>query len=130
MQGFYSFLLASVLMCSSTLHAAPCAKAFCVTVEPTVCLMQQKGQKSCQLAFTLQWQSQSPLDLCVYAGQQQLQCWQQQREGTGQHKLVLDAPLSLEFRDSQQQLLAQQPLTILSRQPERRRRLVAPWSVF
>lgn len=130
MQGFYKLLLASVLMFTSTLHAAPCSKAFCLTVEPTVCLMQQKGQKSCQLAFKFQWQSQSPRDVCVYAGQLQLQCWQQQREGSGQHELVLDAPLSLEFRDSQQQLLAQQPLTILSRQPERRRRLVAPWSVF
>lgn len=130
MQGFSKLLFAGVLMCSSTLHAAPCAKAFCVTVEPTVCLMQQKGQKTCSLAFKIQWQSQLPLDVCVYAGPRQLQCWEQQREGTGQHELVLDAPLSLEFRDAHQQLLAQQPLTILSRQPERRRRLVAPWSVF
>jgi hypothetical protein len=27
-------------------------------------------------------------------------------------------------------VLLQQQLTVLSRQPERRRRLVAPWSVF
>ncbi len=130
MQGFRLIVLIGVLLGSTTLWAAPCSKTLCIDVQPSVCLVGEKGQKSCQLDLTLSWQSEQPRDLCVYAGRTQLQCWQQQRSGQSQHQLALDAPISLEFRDAQQQLLAQQSLTILSRQPERRRRLVAPWSVF
>ncbi len=130
MQGFKFFALISVWIGSTTLYAAPCNQVLCIEVQPSVCIVSEKGQKDCPLDFQLKWQSNTPQDLCVYAGQQKLQCWLQQTHGQGQHQLVLDAPLSLEFRDAQQQLLAQQSLTILSRQPERRRRLVAPWSVF
>ena len=130
MQGFRLIVLIGVLLGSTTLWAAPCSKTLCIDVQPSVCLVGEKGQKSCQLDFTLTWQSEQPRDLCVYAGSTQLQCWQQQRSGQSQHQLALESPISLEFRDAQQQLLAQQSLTILSRQPERRRRLVAPWSVF
>ncbi len=129
MQGL-TFL--AVLVFSSGIlaaeHTAPCLAAVCWVVEPTVCVVD-KQQAQCEMALTLHWQSQQPRSLCAYLDETQLQCWHQQQQGSWQQTLQLKQNSVLQLRE-QQQLVLQQSLTILSRQPDRRRRLVAPWSVF
>lgn len=116
------------LLVSAANAATPCDKAICWQVAPSVCLVDQQ-QRPCQLDLSLQWQSALPQSVCVFLDDQQLDCWQAQTEGQWRQQLQLTGPAKLELRD-QQQVLLQQQLTVLSRQPERRRRLVAPWSVF
>lgn len=116
------------LLVSAANAATPCDKSICWQVAPSVCLVDQQ-QRPCQLDLSLQWQSALPQSVCVFLDDQQLDCWQAQTEGQWQQQLQLTGPAKLELRD-QQQVLLQQQLTVLSRQPERRRRLVAPWSVF
>lgn len=109
-------------------HTAPCFAAVCWVVEPTVCIVD-KQKSECEMALSLNWQSEQPRSLCAFLDDTQLQCWQQQQQGSWQQKLQLKRNSVLQLREAQQPVL-EQSLTILSRQPDRRRRLVAPWSVF
>ena len=130
MHGRTFFFWMLISLSSFGAEATPaCSQNICWQVAPSVCL-QDKQQNECQLPLQLSWQSQSPLSLCAYLDEQELACWSAKQQGTLQQALTLEGPASLELRDVQQQVLLQQQLTVLSRQPERRRRLVAPWSVF
>ena len=117
------------LLAGTVNAATPCDNSVCWQVAPTVCLVDQQ-QRPCQLSLSLQWQSKQAQSLCVYLDEQQLDCWSSVNQGHWQQQLQLTGPARLELRNQQQQVLLQQQLTVLSRQPERRRRLVAPWSVF
>ena len=129
MQGLHFFVIS---LFSGSLwaaeHTVPCNTAICWTVEPAVCVVD-KQQNQCEMALSMSWQSQQPRDLCAFLDDKQLQCWQQQSQGSWQQSLQLKHNSLLQLREQQQPIL-EQTLTILSRQPERRRRLVAPWSVF
>lgn len=117
------------LLAGAVNAATPCDKTACWQVAPTVCLVDQQ-QRPCELALSLQWQSALPQSVCIYLDEQQLDCWRAVKQGQWQQQLQLTGPARLELRNQQQHVLLQQQLTVLSRQPERRRRLVAPWSVF
>lgn len=117
------------LLAGAVNAATPCDKTVCWQVAPTVCLVDQQ-QRPCQLSLSLQWHSALPQSVCVYLDEQQMDCWHALNQGQWQQQLQLTGPARLELRNQQQQVLLQQQLTVLSRQPERRRRLVAPWSVF
>jgi hypothetical protein len=106
-----------------------CQQPLCWQVTPQVCLVD-RHQQLCQLELSLSWQSQQQQSLCVYLDQQQLSCWLTQQQGQYKTKVGLAGPAILQLRDLNQQVLLSQHLNVLSRQPERRRRLVAPWSVF
>ncbi|MCT6698123.1 DUF3019 domain-containing protein [Rheinheimera sp. 4Y26] len=130
MQGRTTVVVILLSLCSFAAQAAsPCAQRLCWQVAPTVCLLDQQ-QNSCQLPLQLDWQSAEPLSACAYLNERKLQCWSASQQGQLQQQLPLTGPANLELRNMQQQVLLQQQLTVLSRQPERRRRLVAPWSVF
>ncbi|WP_306523300.1 DUF3019 domain-containing protein [Rheinheimera sp.] len=130
MQGRTIFVVMFLSFCCWAAQAAtPCAQILCWQVAPTVCLLDQQ-QNSCQLPLQLNWQSPRPMSICAYLNNLQLTCWSATQQGQLQQQLPLEGPAQLELRDMQQQVLLQQQLTVLSRQPERRRRLVAPWSVF
>lgn len=106
-----------------------CPHAWCWQVTPTTCVVNQQGEH-CRLELSLVWQSQELQNVCVYLDQQQLSCWSNQQQGQLQATLPLQGPALLQLRNHQSQVLLSQHLYVLSRQPERRRRLVAPWSVF
>ncbi len=130
MHGCTLVLISILSLLTAAVNAAtPCHNMVCWQVAPTVCLVEQQ-QHPCQLALSLQWQSNLPQSVCAYLDEQQLKCWHSAHEGSWHQQLHLTGPARLELRNQQQQVLLQQPLTVLSRQPERRRRLVAPWSVF
>jgi hypothetical protein len=130
MHGCKLVVISILSLLAGALNAAtPCDKAVCWQVAPTVCLVDQQ-QRPCQLEISMHWQSQVPQSVCVYLDDQQLDCWTTVNQGKWQQQLQLTGPARLELRNQQQQVLLQQQLTVLSRQPERRRRLVAPWSVF
>lgn len=109
--------------------SSPCQQSLCWQVTPQVCLVD-KQQQLCQLELSLSWQSHLQQSLCVYLDQQQLSCWSNQQQGQYHATVSLAGSALLQLRNLNQQVLLSQPLNVLSRQPERRRRLVAPWSVF
>lgn len=130
MQGRTRFVVMLFsLWCFAAQAASACTQMLCWQVAPTVCLLDQQ-QNSCLLPLQLDWQSAQPLSACAYLDNLQLKCWSASQQGQLQQQLPLTGPAHLELRDMQQQVLLQQQVTVLSRQPERRRRLVAPWSVF
>lgn len=105
-----------------------CDQALCWQVAPVVCVADQKSD-SCQLDFQLSWQHPEPISLCAEWKGQSFYCWQQQTSGQLQYQLELDGPGELQLQVNGQARLTRQ-LSVLSRQPSRKRRLVAPWSVF
>jgi hypothetical protein len=130
MHGRTLVVISILSLLAGAVNAAPlCDKTVCWQVAPTVCLVDQQ-QRPCQLVLSLQWQSTLPQSVCIYLDGQKLDCWLAASEGQWRQQLQLTGPARLELRSQQQQVLLQQQLTVLSRQPERRRRLVAPWSVF
>lgn len=105
-----------------------CESGLCWTVSPVICVTQQ-AEQSCQTELYVSWQSAEPQNLCLYLAEQQLECWQQVRKGIWQQHTSWQ-PASLSLRNAEQQTLLETELHILSRQPARRRRIAAPWSIF
>jgi len=107
---------------------AECQQQLCWQVAPTVCVSNQRSEH-CALTFNLRWSSSAPLSVCAELSDEQLQCWHQQQSGELTHQIVLAGPQQLALLVDGKTRLVEQ-LSVLSRQPDRRKRLVAPWSVF
>ena len=107
---------------------AQCDRALCWQVQPVVCIANQTAD-SCALDFQLSWQHPQPISVCAELAGQSLHCWQQQTSGRLQYQAQLDGPGQLHLLVDGKMRLSRQ-LSVLSRQPDRKRRLVAPWSVF
>ena len=122
--GSLTLLLALI----SPARAAQCQQQLCWQVEPTVCVSNQSTEQ-CALTFNLRWSSVDPLSVCAELSDEPLQCWHQQKSGELTHQIVLAGPQQLALRVDGKTRLVEQ-LSVLSRQPDRRKRLVAPWSVF
>lgn len=105
-----------------------CSNQLCWQIEPTVCIADQSTD-SCKLDFQLSWQSATPVSVCAELAGQSLHCWQQQASGQLRHQTELEGPILLSLHSDGKTVLTQE-LSVLSRQPNRRKRLVAPWSVF
>lgn len=120
------------LLWSGLSQAAPtdtaCDRTLCWQVQPVVCIANQTAD-SCQLDFQLSWQHPQPISVCAELAGQSLHCWQQQTSGQLQYQAQLRGPDQLHLMVDGKPRLTRK-LSVLSRQPDRKRRLVAPWSVF
>ena len=105
-----------------------CTPQLCWQVEPTVCISDQTNGQ-CDLTFNLRWNSQQPLSVCAELSDEPLYCWVGQTSGQLTHQTLIAGPQQLQLSVDGETKLAKQ-LSVLSRQPARRKRLVAPWSVF
>jgi len=105
-----------------------CDQALCWQIAPVVCVADHRSDR-CQLDFRLSWQHPEPISLCAELEGQSLHCWQQQTSGELSYQVQLEGPSLLHLKAGSETRLTRQ-LSVLSRQPERKRRLVAPWSVF
>ncbi|MFC4653456.1 MULTISPECIES: DUF3019 domain-containing protein [Rheinheimera] len=121
------------LILTSQLWLAPapqpeCNQDLCWSVSPAFCISALPEQ-ACEAQLSVQWQHSAALDLCLKLAQQELSCWQDARAGQWQQHIVWPENATLSLQQGGRVLL-QKELVVLSRQPEKRRRLVAPWSVF
>ena len=107
---------------------AQCDQTLCWQIAPVVCVANQKSD-SCQLDFRLSWQHPEPISLCAELEGLPLHCWQQQTSGELSYQAQIEGSALLLLRSDGQPRLSRE-LSVLSRQPARKRRLVAPWSVF
>lgn len=105
-----------------------CRAELCWSVSPAFCVSATPEQ-SCEAQLTVNWNSSKAQDLCLYFSQKQMRCWQQAHQGQWQQLLSWSGKTEVRLENDTQVLL-QKELIVLSRQPEKRRRLVAPWSVF
>lgn len=121
-----------ILLVHSAAQAAvadpQCNQNLCWEIAPVVCVADQNADR-CQLDFHLSWQHPEPISLCAELEGLPLHCWQQQTSGELSYQAQLEGSALLLLRDEQQPRLSRE-LSVLSRQPTRKRRLVAPWSVF
>lgn len=105
-----------------------CRAELCWSVSPAFCVSATPEQ-NCEAQLKVSWTSNKAENLCLYFAQQQVQCWQQARQGEWQQLLSWPGKTEVRLQNDYHVLLRKE-LIVLSRQPEKRRRLVAPWSVF
>ncbi len=105
-----------------------CRAELCWSVSPAFCVSATPEQ-SCEAELKVSWNSSKAEDLCLYFAQQQMRCWRQEQQGQWQQLLSWSGATEVRLQNDTQVLLHKE-LMVLSRQPEKRRRLVAPWSVF
>ncbi|WP_031570092.1 DUF3019 domain-containing protein [Rheinheimera texasensis] len=121
-----------ILLVHTVAQAAPadaqCDQTLCWQIAPVVCIANQKSD-SCQLDFRLSWQHPEPISLCAELEGLSLHCWQQQTSGELSYQAQIEGSAQLLLRSDGHPRLSRE-LSVLSRQPARKRRLVAPWSVF
>ena len=111
-----------------TAQPPECSAELCWSVSPAFCVSATPDQK-CEAQLSVSWSSIKAENVCLYFAQEKMQCWQQVQQGQWQQ--LLSWPGKTEVRlQNDTQVLLQKELIVLSRQPEKRRRLVAPWSVF
>jgi hypothetical protein len=115
-------------MLLATAHPPECRAELCWSVSPAFCVSATVEQ-NCEAMLTVSWNSSNAENICLYFAQQQMQCWQQAKQGQWQQSLSWPGKTQVRLQSGNQVLL-QKELIVLSRQPEKRRRLVAPWSVF
>lgn len=128
MPGKLWLLLLGMTMAQAKAADAQCDRLLCWQIAPVVCVADQTAG-SCQLDFRLSWQHPEPISLCAALDGKSLQCWQQQTSGELSYQANLDGHMVIDLRDGADIRLSRE-LSVLSRQPARKRRLVAPWSVF
>lgn len=128
MMGLLSKTAWMLLMPLSVNPAEQCTSGLCWSASPMVCIASAQGER-CEADLHVVWSSPVPVDLCLYLADEALSCWQQQHQGQWASRLIWPEQAILSLRDAEQVFL-DETLKTVSRQPKRRRRLVAPWSVF
>lgn len=125
MPGLWLLLLLNGL--TPQVSASPCAAAVCWDVSPQICVTEQRDQR-CQTQLQLSWHSSTPLTVCLFLAQQELQCWHNETNGHWQQLLAWENA-ALTLRTTDNRVLLHTDLKVLSRKPARRR-LSSPWSIF
>jgi hypothetical protein len=129
MNGFESkVMLLLALLWAGGVSADECRTELCWSAMPVVCISSEQGA-TCEAELAVSWSNPVPIHLCLYLADEPLTCWPKQQYG--QWSALIDWPdqavLSLR---SAEHILAYETLITVSRKPKKRRRLVAPWSVF
>lgn len=99
-------------------------------LKPMTCVVRQLGEL-CQMTVKVSWQTQRPVDACLYQDKTKLQCWQAKQNIS--QKLDVELQKSMTFRliDGQNNLLAQQTVNVNAASSRQyRRRLKTDWSIF
>lgn len=128
MMGLFAKTAWMLLLPLAATPTEPCDTGLCWSASPMLCIASAQGER-CEAELKVVWSSSEPIDLCLYLAEEALSCWQQQQQGQWSSRLIWPEQATLSLRDAEQVFLDETLITV-SRQPKRRRRLVAPWSVF
>jgi hypothetical protein len=84
-------LLLLILLQGLSTHAAaataPTTAAVQFKLTPDTCVALQQG-RLCYATINIQWQTSQPLDVCLHAGTEKLQCWQASSTGRLRYEFV------------------------------------------
>lgn len=119
----------SILLLSLVISLAVSAQTdVSLTVKPLVCQVKAQGDM-CQVTLTIYWQAAKPINPCLYKNHIKETCWfnQQRSEIKLQTRFSDNVLFTLQENN---QVLAEQRLSINSQAPKYRRRLRADWSIF
>ena len=73
-------------MLLATAHPPECRAELCWSVSPAFCVSATVEQ-NCEAMLTVSWNSSNAENICLYFAQQQMQCWQQAKQGQWQQSL-------------------------------------------
>ena len=100
-------------------------------LQPNICISKQVGD-SCAMTIKLNWQTVTPINLCLMQNDKTIKCWQNQQQVTEAIAIELQKQSTFTLIDQVNQLpLAQQTMKINYQTSKRfRRRLRSEWSIF
>lgn len=100
-------------------------------LKPLICIAKEVGD-SCQMQVKLSWQSNYPINLCLFQNEQKLKCWNKKQKVNENLSIILSE--KSEFKlilPPPSQVVASQSVQINYQINQKyRRRLRAEWSIF
>lgn len=91
-------IIQGLLLCVLALQGtvANANEHFSYSLEPEQCVTMEQGQ-ACYVDIEVTWQSATPLNICLYLSDAQLQCWRASKAGEfhGEIQMTTDQPLVL-----------------------------------
>jgi len=101
-----------------------------LSIKPLACIVKTQGQP-CELNVTAHWQTNVPMNLCLYQRNNLIQCWKKQRQALKRFSIEITESTEFRLLNSKQEVVASVQIAINAATPTRyRRRLRADWSVF
>ncbi|NVK25059.1 MAG: DUF3019 domain-containing protein [Gammaproteobacteria bacterium] len=98
---------------------------------PLICVTTKVGD-TCRLKLSVRWQTNVRGDFCFFQNEQEIFCWQQQKQvkQSIEVALVKSSVFSLKQKGLDKSLIQQQVTLNYSQSERYRRRLRSQWSIF
>ncbi|WP_339720945.1 DUF3019 domain-containing protein [uncultured Paraglaciecola sp.] len=116
-------IIAGIIFCSKV-----SAKTPEWTIQPNICVAQRVGDE-CLLTFTIETQNMPSEPLCLYLDGELLACSQQAYFYNATSILIKKNAL-IELKNKAQETILSKKLQIKYIEPQQRRRIRPPWSLF
>ena len=100
-------------------------------LQPNICITKEVGD-SCQMTVKIDWQTITPMNLCLMQNDTQIKCWRQQQQVKEAIPIALQKQSTFTLINQEQNIeLAKQTVKINYQTAKRfRRRLRSEWSIF
>jgi hypothetical protein len=101
-----------------------------LSLTPLACFVKESGD-ICNITIKVNWQSNTPINTCLYQNNEKMHCWQDTRRATKKISVSLSENMLFALRADNNEVYAQQHVSIATSTSKKyRRRLRADWSFF
>jgi len=101
-----------------------------LSLTPLACFVKKSGDV-CNITVKVNWQSEIPIDACLYKDVEKVHCWQATRKATKKIMVSLSENMKFTLQNEHNEIYAQQHVVIAASTSKKyRRRLRAGWSLF
>lgn len=101
-----------------------------LSLTPLACFVKKSGDV-CHITVKINWQSESPIDACLYQNDEKMHCWSSTRNATKKITVSLSENMQFTLQGDNNVVYAQQHVAIAASTSKKyRRRLRADWSLF
>jgi hypothetical protein len=116
-------LIAGIILCSEVSAQTPAW-----TIQPNICVAQRVGDE-CPLTFSIDTQNMPTEQYCLFLDGQLLTC-SQQAYFYNEISIVINKNALIELKNKAQETILSKKLRIKYIEPQQRRRIRPPWSLF
>ena len=101
-----------------------------LSLTPLACFVKNIGDV-CHLTIKVNWQSQVPIQACLFQNNEKMHCWQDTKNASKRIEISLSENMKFTLLGDNNEIYAQQHVSIsASTSKKYRRRLRADWSLF
>jgi len=101
-----------------------------LSITPLACFVKKSGDV-CHITVKVNWQSEIPINACLYQNIEKMHCWLVTRNATANIEVSLSENMVFSLQGDNDKIYAQQYVAIAASTSKKyRRRLRADWSLF